>query len=230
MIEKSDYGYYVDLVICVGAMRGCKHFLENLKRRVSSLFEDLGKAMEEEDREVGQFRVKIIAFRGYGNDGVEPMTVSRFFSLPEESEQLYGFLDSVEIYGGQLESNALEAISLALKSDWTTGGVFRRHIVTVATSAPVCPLGEKKESEGYPEEMPRDLNELQRLWEGERKCDNSTFSPAAARLIAFVPYESPWVEMQDFCKYWPAFAGPGSWSDPDDVSMDEFIQFVAGVS
>ena len=158
------------------------------------------------------------------------MTVSRFFSLPEESEQLYEFLDGVEIYGGQLQSNALEAISLALKSDWTTGGVFRRHIVTVATAAPVSTLGEKKECEGYPVEMPRDLTELQQLWEGVREYDNSTFSPKASRLIAFVPYESPWVEMQDFCRYWVAFAGPGSFSDPDDVSIDEFIRFLAGVS
>ena len=112
--------------------------------------------------------------------------------------------------GGDGPENALEAIALALKSDWTTGGSNRRHAILVFSDAPALPLGARAGSALYPSGMPASLAELGAWWAGTDQSLGGTYQPQAGRLVAFVPNAEPWTDLQAWNRYWPAFSNAGA--------------------
>ena len=213
---KGD-GNCVDLVLCIDATASMAPYLEEVKANVLSIWQKLVESMEEYEYEVEQLRVKVIAFRDYAYDK-EPMVESKFFTLPEQQKEYTDFIDGIEAKGGGGGAeNALEAIALALKSDWTTGGARRRHVVLVFTDAPALPLGARAGCPGYPSGMPKDLAQLGTWWEGIDPTFEGTFQPRNGRLIAFVPNAEPWVEMQAWNRYWPAFPEAG-----ENLNLEEY--------
>ena len=70
----------------------------------------------------------MIAFRDYGVDS-EPMLESKFFTLDGESGAFHEFVEGIEATGGGDEpESSLEALALAMKSDWVRTGSVRRHV------------------------------------------------------------------------------------------------------
>ena len=56
--------------------------------------------------------------------------------MPKQSFEFKKFVSSIEACGGgNGPENALEAIALALKSEWTTSGAKRRHVIFVFSDA-----------------------------------------------------------------------------------------------
>lgn len=138
-------------------------------------------------------RVKIVAFKDFAFDE-KPIIESRFFVFDRESGELQKFLSEIETGGGgDAAENALEALALAIKSDWVHTGRIRRHLIVMCTDAPALPLGERKECAGYPKDMPKDFDELTDMWE------NSVMEKRARRMLIFAPEAYPWrYEMQDW--------------------------------
>ena len=90
------------------------------------------------------------------------------------------------------DQNGLEALALAMKSDWVREGTVRRHIILLWTdSAPVL-LGTGTFSSSYPSDMPADLAELHEWWEGQE------MDSKAKRIIIFAPDVYPWSDMIDW--------------------------------
>ena len=177
--------------------------------------------MEEVGYDVNQLRMKIIAFRDYGSD-CDPMTESPFYTFPDQSMEFSSFVDSLEAKGGDGPTNALEAIALALKSDWITGGFRRRHVVFVFTDSPTLPLGARANHPSYPQGMPANLSELEAWWDNQ--VPGSTYQHRAGRLIAFVPEVSPWTDLQAWNRYWPAFSNAGT--GLEEVDIQQAIEMV----
>ncbi len=198
--------YYVDIVMCIDATGSMKPIIEEVKSNAMSFYQMFIDQMEESDKEVSQLRVKVIAFRDYGEDK-EPMQESKFFLLPSENEGFHDFVSKIEATGGgDAAENALEAIALALKSDWTTGGDKRRHCILVFSDAPALELGARAGSASYPSGMPRDLSQLGAWWHSTDQSLHSNYQPSAGRLVAFVPNAEPWTSLQTWSRYWPAFS------------------------
>ena len=97
-------------------------------------------------------------------------------------------------YCGDRPENALEALTFALRSDWTRLGTHRRHIVLLCTDAPALPLGARSDRDCYPTDMPKDLEELSKIWEED-------MDRRAKRIFLYAPYEEPWdmLEMWTQC-------------------------------
>ena len=120
---------YMDFVICIDATESMAQIINEVKQNAITFYmKCLDDMKMGNGYDVGQFRIKIIAFRDYGVDD-EPMKESDFFVIPDQYLELQSFLDGIHAKGGMESitgknepSNALEAISLALKSDWTTRG------------------------------------------------------------------------------------------------------------
>lgn len=205
------YEFYVDVVMCVDGTASMSPIIEEIKKRVLSFSSEFADVMEEIDKPVAQIRIKVIVFRDFSCDE-EPMVESPFYLLPDQSEEFSKYVNSIEAKGGKEvksgkneASNALEAIALAIKSDWTTGGSRRRHIVMVFSDAPALPLGERTASASYPSDIPVDIARLGSWWEGNDQTLSSTYQAKAGRLVAFVPNAEPWNELQVWNRYWPAF-------------------------
>ena len=218
--------YYVDIVMCIDATGSMAPIIGEVKDNAISFYQRFIDAMEENDKDVAQLRIKVISFRDYGCDD-EPMAVSDFFTLPDQNDEFRAFVNGIEAKGGgDGPENALEAIALALKSDWTTGGSRRRHAVLVFSDAPALALGERAGSASYPEGMPADIAQLGSWWEGTDQTLTSTYQAKAGRLVAFVPNAEPWTELQAWNRYWPAFSPAGT--GLPDVDIQSAIDLMVG--
>ncbi len=217
--------YFVDIVMCIDATASMIPIIDEVKANALSIYQKFVEGMEESDRNVEQLRIKVIAFRDYGCDP-EPMQESKFFTLPAENDAFQAFVNGITASGGgDGPENALEAIALALKSDWTTGGSNRRHVVVVFSDAPALAFSARSGAASYPAGMPADIAALGAWWEGTDQSLGSTYQRKAGRLVAFVPNAEPWTEMQAWNRYWPSFtSGRGC----DDVDMQAVIDLVVG--
>ena len=224
------FGYYIDLVLCIDATGGMKPILDEVKRTALSLYPRIKEDMAENEVDLAKLRVKVIVFRDYAYDE-EPMVQSEFFTLPEQEEDLKRCVDAIEAHGGgDISENALEAIAYALKSDWTTEGIKRRHVIAVFTDAPALPLGERSVSALYPSDLPKDFAELTAMWEGEDRSGVTTFEPSRGRLIAFVPEDESWINLEEWNRYFPMYMGYGRGCAEFDMRtvIDALIDSIGG--
>ena len=210
--------YYVDIVMCIDGTASMRPIIDEVKRNALSFYRKFIEAMADADKSAEKVRIKVIVFRDYGSDE-KPMEVSEFFTIPDQEAEFNAFVQGIEaVGGGDLPENALEAIALAVKSDWTTGGTRRRHAILVFTDAEALPLGVRADSPNYPEGMPADLAQLGAWWENADQTCPGTYQAKAGRLVVFAPNAYPWTELQTWNRYWPAFSQAGTGLSDVDIS------------
>ena len=216
----QGFDYNVDIVMCIDATGSMSSIIDEVKTNAKSLLPKFIDEMEAQDppKSVQQLRVKVIAFRDYGVDS-EPMLESKFFTLDKESGEFYEFVNDIEACGGgDAPENSLEALALAMKSDWTTEGAVRRHIIIMFTDAPALPLGERAGKPGYPDDLPKNFGELKEMWEGQG------MEKRAKRLHLFAPDASPWSDMVDWTNTFHTASKAGAGCD--DVDMNTCIHLL----
>jgi hypothetical protein len=140
--------------------------------------------------------------------------------LDEESSVFQEFIEGIEASGGGDEpENSLEALALAMKSDWVRTGSVRRHVIIMFTDASALPLGTRAGQTGYPADMPKDFAELREWWE------EKYMEKRAKRLLLFAPDATPWSDMADWRNtfyYIASKAGVGC----DDIDIESCIHLL----
>lgn len=203
--------YNVDIVMCIDATGSMSPIINEVKNNATRLREKFMDEMKKVGKRVENLRIKIIAFRDFGCDA-EPMVESKFFKLDEEKAEFVDFVNNITATGGGDEAeNSLEALAVALKSDWTKSGSVRRHVTLMYTDAPALSLQERKDSEKYPEDMPMDLAELREWWDGQNMENR------AKRLIVFAPNAWPWNELEDWEQTFPYYSQAGAGCGENDM-------------
>ena len=218
--------YNVDIVMCIDGTGSMGPIINNVKANALSFYKKFIDAMDEEGKTADVVRVKVIVFRDIGADA-DALEESKFFTLPEEDAEFSAFANGiVATGGGDIPENALEAIALALKSDWTLGGTKRRHAILVFSDAPALELSARAGCPGYPAGMPKDLAELGSWWEGTSQELGSSYQAKAGRLVCFVPNAYPWTDIQTWNRYWPAFSNAGD--GLEDLDLQAAIDLLVG--
>lgn len=183
----------VDLVLLIDGTGSMLPTIEEVKNSAKSFYSKLTGALSERDREVATFRIKVIVFRDYYCDGDKSMIESEFFTLPEQTSEFSSFISSIHAGGGGDEpENALEALAIGMKSNWTTEGTKKRHILMVWTDASAHKLEKASEmaiADNYPQGIPSTLTELSDEWNDSQ---SGPMNVAAKRLILFAPDAYPW--------------------------------------
>lgn len=215
----------VDLVLCIDVTSSMQPIIDTVKGMALSLYDDMVTALAEKKREVNEFRVKVIPFRDYYCDGQYAMDESRFFNLPKETPAFSEYVLNLKADGGGDEpENALEAIALAMKSDWVqavSANERARNIIVVFTDASAHPFEKAQDgvTKFYPENMLTSFEDLKMAWEGQNSLGQASVSDLyrmnldARRLIIYSPLDSyPWNEfaqMKDvkICSIEPARGG-----------------------
>lgn len=231
---------YVDIVFCIDVTASMAPIINTVKNLTLDLYDDLIAIMREKyQRIVEQLRVKVIAFRDYYCDGPYAMEESDFFELPNQKNEFRNFVASLEAKGGGDEpENALEAMALAMKSDWvrvTNPNTEKaRNVVVIFTDASAHPLEKSIDgvSEYYPADMLKNYNELYEAWCGQGTCmdgsDSYTMDKKAERLIIFAPQDAyPWSDMAeeiDYAAVVPISADEGG----AEVGRDIIINTISG--
>lgn len=222
--QVSDY--YVDIVMCIDGTASMRPIIEEVKSNALTFYRKFIDGMEEANKTVDGVRIKVIVFRDYGCDE-KPMEESEFFNIPDQETEFNAFVQGIEaVGGGDLPENALEAISLAMKSDWVSKGGKRRHVILVFTDAEALPLGARADSPNYPAGMPEDLAKLGAWWEGTDQTFVSTYDKLGGRLVVFGPNAYPWADLLAWNRYWPAYSPAGT--GLKDVEINNVIDILVG--
>lgn len=203
--------YNVDIVMCIDCTGSMGRLLDTVKTNALKFYPDLKAACEEKDKNVDELRIKVIAFRDYNADGADGMHETEFFNIPEKEEDFKKYIMALRPDGGGDEpENGLEAVALAMNSDWTIGGDRRRHIVIVWSDASAHPLEAPiTKNSYYPAGMPENFDELTDWWEDEQ---GGKMNKSAKRLLIFAPDAYPWSDMGlnfQNAIHFPAKAGEG---------------------
>ena len=229
--------YKVDIVMCIditGSMQDC---IDTVKNRALQFWPDLKEALAAASKNVSDVRVKVIGFRDFEADGDGALEISRYFNLSDQGssdpEDYKAFVNGLVADGGGDEpENSLEALALAIQSDWVQTGDKRRHVIVMFTDASAHQLEDANRSNpNYPENMPESFEDLTDVWmtpsSGQQGGTKTKLKQPAKRLIVFGPEVYPWPELYeswDQVVYNPSKAGTGL----DDVSYEDIINAIVG--
>ena len=186
--------YSVDIVFCIDSTGSMQGLINTVKSNALRFHDDLQHTMEEKGKMIDDLRVRVIAFRDLYVDGTESMRESPFFRLPEQREEFSSFVSAINADGGGDEAETgLEALATAINSDWSSSGDKRRELIVLWTDASAHPLERVNEEQPphYPAGMPKNLNDLTDMWEGQ-----SHMSSSAKRLILYAPDSYPWTDIE----------------------------------
>lgn len=187
--------YNVDIVMCIDCTGSMGDLLDTVKGKALRFYPDLKAKCDEKGKEISELRIRVIGFRDFYADNEYAILDSGFFNIPEQEADFKDFVTRLQPEGGGDEpENGLEALAMAINSDWTKGGDRRRHVIVVWSDASTHPLGlERCKNEYYPQNMPTDFNELTNWWDGEQ--EDGRMNKSAKRLILFAPDASAWTEI-----------------------------------
>ena len=200
----------VDIVFVIDVTKSMERMIDIIQTAAISFLDEFFEKMNSMKRRVENLRVKVISFRDFYYDGNHAYNESKFFTMPNEKMDLKEYLN--EIYadgGGDDPESGLEALAMAMKSDFVQKGEKKRHIIILFTDAAAHPFEDydKLTAEAarkgykptiYPENMPKDIYELYNVWEGNTEDfskEVTTLDKTGRRLVLFAPNEYPWADM-----------------------------------
>jgi len=221
-VQQNDMNYTVDIVLCVDATGSMTPVIDKVKTAAIRFHSDLTDRLSKLEKSIQTLRVRVIAYRDYYADGESAMQTSRFFDLPAEKGAFEAFVHDIDADGGGDEpENGLEALALAIKSDWSKCAGKHRQIVVLWTDASAHPLdkpGATKPS-NYPTDMPANLDELTDLWQNDQIMQTS-----AKCLILYSPDIQPWTEFSswDNIVHYRVKAGEGL----SEVTSEEIVNAI----
>lgn len=213
--------YAVDLVICIDATGSMGPVIEEVKESAAGFYRKLSYKLESKKKNVDQLRTKVIVFRDYYYDPANmAMVESPFFDMTTQQDEYAAFVAGIIPDGGGDEpESGLEALALAVLSDWEKGATFakRRQVVLMFTDASAHSLGKADKPAHYPSHIPGSLDELTDLW--------AQMSSQSKRLVLFAPDASPWTMLGawEHVTTFPSNAGQGL----DEYDMDEILEILA---
>ena len=226
--ENFKVNYNVDLVFCIDATGSMEPIIGAVKGRALNFYSDVMRAMDKKKKKIGTLRIRVIAFRDYMasvTDGIEPMLVTEFFTLPENSEAFASCINSIRAEGGgDIPEDGLEALGYAIKSKWNEEGNKRRQVIVVWTDAPTHEIGFGKTAPGYPGGMAKTFSELTAWW-GDSQSPGF-ISEQGKRLLLFTPEDVYWSTVSDTWNntlHFPSIAGEGL----SEYTLEEILDAIA---
>lgn len=192
-MPRQGLKYNVDIVMCIDCTGSMGDLLDTVKNNALKFYPDLCARCEEKGKDISELRIRAIAFRDFNCDGSAAIADTGFLNIPDEEGDFKSFVSGLRPAGGGDEpENGLEALAMAINSEWTSGGDKRRHVVVVWSDASTHPLGVGSSNSLYPQSMPSDFDELTDWWEDEQ---SGKMRKSAKRLVIFAPDASAWTEI-----------------------------------
>lgn len=227
--SRANLSYAVDIVLCIDVTQSMAPILNNVKHSALSFPNRLAQEMASKGRGISSLRLKVIAYRDYGDNPNDAMLESPFFAVPGELDRFEQAVRALHPSGGGDDpESGLEALALGLASKWETGLDRRRHVVVVFTDAPAHPLGDPLQTRArtYPPSIPSSLDELFTQWGYGQQSQGSIMEQSAKRLVIFGPEVYPWTDIADEWNktvFFPSVAGEGL----QEFEMSQIIAVVA---
>ena len=185
--------YHIDIVFCIDVTGSMSPVIDLVKEKVRKFPHDLKDELAKKDKVVDTLRIRVIAFRDFAADA-DAMQASEFFTVEPGSDlaKFESFVNGLSASGGGDEpESALEALSIALSSNWTHEGDRQRHVIIMFTDASAHKLEARvgELSGAFKDQVVASLDDLTDRWDGGQTV---RLKKAARRLLIFAPDAYPW--------------------------------------
>ena len=218
--------YAVDIVFCIDVTGSMAPVIDTVKDGALSFHNRLEKTMAAKGKEISQLRIRVVAFRDFSDSPTNALQESAFWTMPEQASEFESFVRGLRAAGGgDVPESGLEALAVAIDSDWESGLDRRRHIIAVFTDASAHPLGKGADASTYPAAAPGSIDDLFEMW-GYGSSQTAVMENAAKRLLLFAPDTTPWnVIAADWTNtlYFPSQAGDGL----EEYDLNEILEIIA---
>lgn len=222
--------YAVDIVMCIDITDSMSPMLTNVAGSALAFPGRLAEEMANKGRGISSLRLKVIAFRDFGDNPADALAVSPFFRAPGELAQFQRTVRGLRTGGGGDEpESGLEALAMAMASDWEAGLDRRRHVIVLFTDASAHQLGDPRQTAAptYPRTIPTSLDGLFEQWGYGQAGANVLMENSAKRLLLFTPDVYPWADIAEDWNntlMFPSEAGEGL----EEWEMDQIVATIAG--
>jgi len=190
--------YAVDIVLCIDVTGSMQPVIREVKSGAFSFHSQLNAIMRRKGKDVSQTRIRVIAYRDFRDRADDALQATPFFKMPGQARAFESSVRSLSPFGGGDEpESGLEALSVAIDSEWEQGMDMRRHVIAVFTDASARPLGGPERTKAqYPPGVPDTISQLGDRW-GYPGTQTSVMESSAKRLLLFAPDVYPWTEIAD---------------------------------
>lgn len=212
----------LDIVLCIDGTGSMQNIIDAVKQNSFDFIQKIVARLGDQKFELHQVRAKIIIFRNFIVDGKLALQVSPFYNLINEQEKFIEFVNQIRAFGGKnddAEEDGLEALALAIKSEWTKEDSNIRIIGMWSDTTMHALESKKKRSlHHYPKDIPETFEALTTLWEGEFLSEG-----IASKLILYTPNGYPWDNIAANWTnviHYPSTAGVGLHIDSHQIIDD----------
>ncbi|MBL7495876.1 VWA domain-containing protein [Frankia sp. CNm7] len=218
----------IDIVLCIDVTGSMASIIETVKKDALTFHSRLTEEIAAKGKSLGQLRVKVIAFRDFGDRADDAIQESEFFVLPRAARPFKTFVGALRATGGgDAPESALEALALAIQAPWERELPRARHVIVMFTDAAAHPLGKHKSKarSHYPQHIAQDFDELFAQW-GHEASTSALMDASAKQLVLFAPADPPWTDIADDWDdtlHAPSRAGNGL----EEVDIKEIISTIA---
>jgi hypothetical protein len=190
--------YNIDIAFCVDITSSANQIVDMVKDVAEDLSVAIATAMRLRLKTVDQLRCRVIAFRDCEVDP-NPINASSFYTLlpAEQTSEFSNFVSGLTAAGGGDEpESGLEALAVAMGSDWVQDGDRQRHIIVMFTDASAHPLESRVGTvpSAFASLVPSTLSGLTDIWESGV---STKLKHTAKRLLLFTPDVDPWNAIGD---------------------------------
>ncbi len=211
MASNYKLTYTVDMVFVIDVTGSMNNIIDIVKNNALNFYNDVYTGMSQKGKTIDKLRVRVVAFRDYVADGNEAMSMTNFFTLPDQAGDFEKCVRSLVAKGGGDDpEDGLEALAYAIKSDWSNEGLKKRQVIVVWSDASTHELGYGSSVSCYPNGMAKNMGELTTWW-GDRQ-NPGFINQSAKRLLLFTPDEPGWSYISnnwDNVIHFPSEAGEG---------------------
>lgn len=216
--------YSIDICFVIDSTGSMGPIINQVKANALQLHNEIKAGMDGANKRVNPLRIRVIDFADFATEFDDALHASAFFELPGQEDAFKSCVDSIDIgesiggKGGDIPENALEALWLAMNSDWCAipAGKKGRHIIVLITDAPPLALRERSGSVGYyDDDYPENIQKMGEVWAEEDAAQggnkSTKLSKRNKRLILFAPDNNGWDDVIGWedVLYTPVDAGTG---------------------
>ena len=210
--------YHIDIVFCIDVTGSMSPVIDLVKEKVRKFPHNIKDSLVKNGKVVGTLRVRVIAFRDFANENAaDAMQASEFFTVEPDTDlaKFESFVSGLLASGGGDEpDSALEALSIALMSNWTHEGDRQRHVIVIFTDASAHKLEARvgEVSGEFKDQVAASLDELTDWWDGGQTV---RLKRAASQLLIFGPDAYPWNIISETWE-WTVLISSQAGNGPDD--------------
>ena len=263
MAKSRKLNCSVDLVFVIDATGSMRQIMDKIKQIAIALPKSLTDAVKKAGKNMRKIRVKVIDFADFKAEGKDTIHESPFYNASTQIVQIINEFDTIKMVndagegrgGDEIPENALEAIWLAMNSDFTEERPDEnvRQIIMVFTDASPLNFQERAKYPGYARyNFPARIDEMRRLWgkyyggelklrteESDEEIERNLkvkLTPACARMILYAPlgelaghswdYISSWERVSTF----PVIPYDGCLEVTVDRILDDIIAVTGGTN